>query len=31
VEAEAGEYTIPGLVDAVVELFAASGVVEKGR
>ena len=31
VEAEAGEYTIPGLVDAVVELFAASGVDEKGR
>ena len=31
VEVEAGEYTIPGLVDAVVQLFAAGEVVEKGR
>jgi len=30
VEVEAGEYTIPGLVDAVVELFATGDVVEKG-
>jgi uroporphyrinogen III methyltransferase/synthase len=30
VDVEAGEYTIPGLVDAVVDLFAAGGVVEKG-
>jgi uroporphyrinogen III methyltransferase/synthase len=27
---EAGEYTIPGLIDAVVDLFAAGKVVEKG-
>jgi uroporphyrinogen III methyltransferase/synthase len=31
VKVEAGEYTIPGLVDAVVQLFAAGEVVEKGR
>jgi uroporphyrinogen III methyltransferase / synthase len=30
VDVEAGEYTIPGLVDAVVDLFAAGDVVEKG-
>ncbi|MDP8974311.1 MAG: uroporphyrinogen-III synthase, partial [Actinomycetota bacterium] len=31
VDVEAGEYTIPGLVDAVVDLFAVGDVVEKGR
>jgi uroporphyrinogen III methyltransferase / synthase len=31
VAVEAGEYTVPGLVNAVVELFAAGDVVEKGR
>jgi uroporphyrinogen III methyltransferase/synthase len=31
VDVEAGEYTIPGLVDAVLDLFAAGDVVEKGR
>ena len=30
VDVEADEYTIPGLVDAVTNLFAAGGVVEKG-
>ncbi len=30
VDVEAGEYTILGLVDAVVDLFAAGDVVEKG-
>ena len=30
VDVEAGEYTIAGLVDAVVDLFAAGDVVEKG-
>ena len=30
VDVEAGEYTIPGLKDAVVGLFAAGDVVEKG-
>jgi len=30
VDVEAGEYTIPGLIDAVVDLFAAGKVVEKG-
>jgi uroporphyrinogen III methyltransferase/synthase len=30
VDVEADEYTIPGLVDAVVDLFAAGDVVEKG-
>jgi uroporphyrinogen III methyltransferase / synthase len=31
VAVEAGEYTVPGLVDAVIKLFAAGDVVEKGR
>jgi uroporphyrinogen III methyltransferase/synthase len=31
VDVEAGEYTISGLVDAVVNLFAIGDVVEKGR
>ena len=30
VDVEAGEYTIPGLTEAVVDLFAAGDVVEKG-